>query len=218
MAKGCPAALDPGRRDSSAPPTSSHILTLSLTSCEILSKPSKFTFISFLLRPERQSGSGLPGLPQADREGDSSGCPRQTLEEPRLEVSSGSRSLGKYAAEEEEELREPRGWTPGEYGPQPHLGRARRGSGTKVSTVEPASTCARSPACMSDCWLGVLGERLTVKVGVSLTLLPAPRTLSLHWAASSSFNVRVCGWTYCVLGGVWCRPWEACSSLGEGGE
>lgn len=109
-------------------------------------------------------------------------------------------------------------WTPGEYGPQPHLGRARRGSGTKVATVEPASTCARSPACMSDCWLGVLGERLTVKVGVSLTLLPAPRTLSLHWAASSSFNVRVCGWTYCVLSGVWCHPWEACSSLGEGGE
>lgn len=60
VARGCPAALHPGRRDRLVPSTSSHILTFCLTSCEILSKPS--VFISSIDAWETKERSSLKWL------------------------------------------------------------------------------------------------------------------------------------------------------------
>lgn len=55
------------------------------------------------------------------------------------------------------------------------------------SVLGPLLTC-------NGYWLSVLGVLLTIVVGVSLTLLPATRTLS-YWIALPSLDVRICTWS-----------------------
>lgn len=47
------------------------------------------------------------------------------------------------------------------------------------------------------CWLDVSVGNLTV--GVSLILLPTLGLFFFQWAVSSSIDVRICTWSYCIL-------------------
>lgn len=102
-----------------------------------------------------------------------------------------------------------------DHGPQNHLSRAHRDWSSSHGTYTGLSLllCLHS---VVGCF-GVFVALLAVKVGLSLTLLPACGTHSRSWAALSSFDRSICFSSCCLLlCPVWLIPlWHLSYSEGK---